>query len=547
MHFSREKSPLILNLPEGNQCHIQKQTHPYAPYVSAHWQESTLYILLGTTRVMLTLRHKNSLLEAAGAAGRMLTEHEKLPQPFAVYLVLAYLALCQNLPSPLQLDMMVRVAEPADGKIPLSNDSLSLRDIRHIVSEGFASLGQETVPLPAGLWNTARGLITTGQTLWQLRGDQAAHWGSYPSISTSLPNTAQQQRMQFAALAAVVATREQLDSLPLPTAPNARAEQVWLDYISLAAGEGTPSAELCSKGLGEVGDSALENTSDPTQRALSVEHGNALWDIAAAVLAASSDRPARYITRVLEIDIPHHLLPQLRVWDIEHLVIQVERTGMYVSVRDQTGRTMASAWWKADATSAYRTPLSFTPASWTVLHAVYSSVWHDLREEGIILDRADSLTNPTSSPQKKQRHQHAGKSSSQKRKIYLPPVRVKAKWASDSDRHTLATVTAGGHEYRRLPAGWEERERTGAELHQRDGRLPSILRRREEAAQRAIANRKLPPPPGWTYVAPFFRGGKPNEQITHTIPEVRARGLFSLVLGLQANAIQPLTMNFDER
>lgn len=540
-----EQHALLLTLPNGGQCEIRSLPRPV--YSSAFWQATTLHVVLGSIEMTLALHQRSSFAEAASLAGYALASHEIHPQPLKVYVALAYLALCQDLPSPEQLVMMEKIATVFEGKIPLSSLRVTTQEIRHGVSEELASLHQETLLFPEGLWNVARAMIATGELLWQLRGEQAAHWGSYPSVSTSIHDAAQQQRLQLALFAALVASPKRLASLPLPVSPSARIEQVWLDYISIAAGSGSPSAELRPLGLGTVGNSALENADDPKHNALTVEQGEALHAIAAAVLAASSHRPARYLTRVLEIDIPHHLIPQLRQWDIEHLLIQVEQNGMYVSARDQTGNSMSAAWWKADAASSQRTPLSFTPASWALLHPVCSSFWHDLREDGIVLERADFLTTPGTSSKITRTHRKGATASSQKRKIYLPPIRVKAHWASESDRRTLATVTAGGHDYRRLPVGWEERERDASQSSTREGHIPSILRRREEAAKRAREHGKLPPPPGWTYVAPFFRGGKPeNDLASPRIPEVRARGLFSLVLGLQANSIRPLESDFHE-
>jgi hypothetical protein len=514
----------------------------------AYWQdEATLHVLLWNQVATLLLPKRAALGESSSRAGLAIPQTGTIHEPFLLHLVLAYLAIAHHVPSPAQLQLMRAVAEPAEGKIAPSGEQLLTREIRHLVQEEFAARGQETVPLPSGLWNTARGLVVTGEQAWQLRGEQAYFWGTYPSYSPVLFDTSQRQRIQLAALAGMVATPDIYARLPIPAAPGAAPEEIWLDYISLAGGSGTPDPLLRPAGLGAFGSSPLENNPDPRWLALSRTHGHALNGIAAAVLASASIRPPRYIGRVLELDVPHQLLPELRPWGIAGLVIQVEATGLYVSVRDDAGRSMAAAWWPARTDSAERTPLSYTPASFVLLHPVMASVWHDLKADAVVLEKPDLLiggrgASSPSKPAKKRRGQAGRKKSS---KIYLPPVRVvdKAQWGSSADRRTLQTATARGHGYRPLPVGWEEREQAARDQFQLGGSMPALLRRREEANRRAAEHNYPPPPPGFTYVQPFWTGGaKPLEEAAErgSIPSVRAKGLFSLVLGLQSHGIEPL-------
>ena len=518
----------------------------------AYWQGgTTLHLVLWDRVVTLALPKRAALGEAASRAGLTLPQAGLSRPPFLLFLVLAYLALAQRLPSPAQLQLMLAVADPAEGKIDPAGEQLPARELRRLVQEEFAAMEAETVPLPTGLWNTARGLVLTGELAWQLRGELACFWGSYPSYSPQLFDRSQRQRIQLAALAGMVATPELYARLPIPAAARAAPEEVWLDFISLAGGSGRPDPFLRPAGLGSFGSSPLENNPDPKRLALSRAQGNRLSTIAAAVLADMGNRPPRYIGRVLELDLPHSLLPQLRPWGIEGLVVQIEPDGMYISVRDASGRSMAAAWWKASPASSRRTPLSYTPASWVLLHPICSSVFRDAKADGVVLEKPQLLTADQGTVQQKKsskRHKKERRGPSKPGRIYLPPVRVvdKAAWGSPADRRTLQTATAGGHGYRPLPAGWEEREQAAWLQVQQGGSLPPILRRRDEAARRAAEHDYPEPPPGFTYVAPFWRGGaKPDEGDAARaagIPSVRAKGLFSLVLGLQVHAVEPIQL-----
>ncbi len=531
---------------EGYRLEI-RQVGGTLPGPLAFWQgENLLHFLLWKRVVTIVLPRRAMLGQAAAHIGLMLAQTEAMPQPFLVYLVLAYLALTREPPAPVQLQLMRAIADPADGNIPPMSEQLATRDLRQLVLQEFADLEGETIHLPVGLWNTARGLVITGEHAWQLKGKQAQHWGSFPTYSPVLWDVPQRQRLQLAVLAGMMATPQIFARLPLPPMEGADPEEVWLDYISLAGGTGTPDRFLRPLGLGAFGTSALENNPEPHRLALSRTHGQALSSIAAAVLASASDRPARYSGRVFSLDVPHELLPQLRPWGIEGLVVQVEPGGMYVSVRDGDGRSMAAGWWEASPDSSLRTPLTYTPASWVLLHPIWASVWHDLKADAVVLHKPDLQTagQTVVRGQHKQSKQR-GQSTRPRQKIYLPPVRVvtRAQWASDAERRTLRQATAGGHGYRRLPPGWEEREQLALhQYEQHGGSMPGILRRREEAARRAQAHDYPPPPPGFTYVAPYLRGGKQPEG-TPAIPSVRAKGLFSLVLGLQVNAVEPLNMD----
>jgi hypothetical protein len=270
------------------------------------------------------------------------------------------------------------------------------------------------------------------------------------------------------------------------------------------------------------------------------------------VLAEAGDRPPRYIGRVLELDLPGHLISQLHPWGIMGLMVQVEPDGMYVSVRDGDGRSMAAAWWEANAASSQRTPVNYTPASWTLLHPIFCSIWCDLKSEGVVLEKPDSLTDGHfgSSQGASKKHKKKSSASKKRQKIYLPPVRVisKARWGTDSDRQTIERAVVGGNRYRRLPEGWQERERLAWELCKRTGIKPAILLTREAAAERAEAHGRPAPPPGFTYVAPFGREETATDESgSRSIPSVRAKGLFSLWLGLQTSSIEPLQVNLQER
>ncbi|MFV9504104.1 MAG: hypothetical protein AB4911_06005 [Oscillochloridaceae bacterium umkhey_bin13] len=92
----------------------------------------------------------------------------------------------------------------------------------------------------------------------------------------------------------------------------------------------------------------------------------------------------------------------------------------------------------------------------------------------------------------------------------------------------ISAYSLAGHGYRRLPAGWHERQ------DKRD-----FQRRQDAAAERAQAHGLDAPPPGYTYVVPFQRAVVASSD-TMEAPQpqarrVQARGLFTLMLGLRRN------------
>lgn len=103
----------------------------------------------------------------------------------------------------------------------------------------------------------------------------------------------------------------------------------------------------------------------------------------------------------------------------------------------------------------------------------------------------------------------------------LPPRVPTASWADAADRAALLTARAAGNAYRRLPAGWEERQQ-----------VAGFARRQGAAAARAAAHGMPVPPTGFTFVRPFVRGAGAADATPAPIPLVRAQGLFALLLGL---------------
>lgn len=517
-------------LEDGSLLEVQRSSGSGGE-MAAYWlNERAVRILMGEHALLLTLRKRSLLASAAAYAGRELTPLDPLVSPFALHLVLAFIAAKHALPTRKQLELMSALAREGGAAIPRAGPVLPGQQVRAIVRDGFAAM-RESIPLPSGLWNTARGLVAMGEMAWQLQGEQAAHWGSYPSDTTPSQPT-WLQRMQLAALAGLTATPDVLQHLPLSPAAAATPEEVWVDYVSLAAGPGRPLTHLRPLGLGAFGQSPIENNADLRRLALSVEHGKALAEVAASLLQ-SVERPVpRYAGRVLSLDIPRHLLPQLEPWLIDTFLVQVEATGMYISVRDKSGRSMAAAWWRAATTSTERVPLSFTPASWVLLSPICASIWRDLCAEAITVHKPDLDTSGSGAAERSTPPKPRPEGKRKQSKIYLPPVRVErveqVQWGSASDREAIRNAVTGWSGYRRLPTGWQDRRERA-----------DFQRRQQLAAQRAAFYGHPAPPTGFTYVQPPHMG-QVTALSSETIPQVRAKGLFSLVLGLQSNAITPL-------
>lgn len=160
----------------------------------------------------------------------------------------------------------------------------------------------------------------------------------------------------------------------------------------------------------------------------------------------------------------------------------------------------------------------------------HGPLWHDLCADVVQVApevREDLSEVAEAATERPPTRRSRGDRAPRRRSVTLPATQratqqaTRATWADAADRAALAQARSMGNDYRRLPAGWQDR------VGQRDFR-----RRQEEAAARAAAARRAAPPPGFTFVREFVRGaGTPA--LASEVPVVRSRGLFAVLLAIQ--------------
>lgn len=177
--------PPVRTFPLGEQGRLEvRQARSMRGPFSVWQNETTCSIFLWKHIVTLFLPKRTMLGDAASRAGVALSNEVSVLSPFLLSLVLAHIAVLQDLPSPEQLQLMRLLSDAAEGHPVGSSAPLSMQVVRQVVQEGFAA-EQETIPLPEGLWNIARGLVLTGVMAWRLSRERAAHWGRFPVICRS--------------------------------------------------------------------------------------------------------------------------------------------------------------------------------------------------------------------------------------------------------------------------------------------------------------------------------------------------------------------------
>jgi hypothetical protein len=539
--MKRSKQTEVLS--NGTVLEIERHTLP-SPAFGGRWEGKHRFRLFANRHVLtLSLRHPEQIFESAALAGAALQAQSPDSQ-FALALLLAFISVKRDLP---EKDDAVRISEIcAFLAAPAARDPRVLddEDIRALARQSFVLRESEDLPpAPAGVWNAARYLLCCGEQAWQLRGEQARFWGSFPAWDApgSEAERIRQQRGLLAKVAALGLTRQQRAALPLPVAPAAVLEFAWWDWIALAAGPTSPQRTLRPGwGLGEFRGSKLEASLNPYYLALSVEHSRSLETLARTLLVKPERPYPRYIGRVLALGLPLRLLPRLRGWGIDRLLVQVEAHGLYLSTLDRAGGCIGAAWWEPDPTPHVRVPSCFPAAAWMVLHAVCAALWRDLCANAIVVGpRPSPLTSgaPTGD-------RGGGKKRRKKRpggRISLPPVRSaparaeEATWAEGDDQERIERTARTANWYRLLPGGWEQREAK-----------PDFQRRRAQAIARARAALQPDPPPGFTFVHRLTEEERLARLPDESPPIVRARGLLALSLVLQEQAIEFATREEEQ-
>ena len=165
------------------------------------------------------------------------------------------------------------------------------------------------------------------------------------------------------------------------------------------------------------------------------------------------------------------------------------------------------------------TPLTFPAAAWGLLHPLLAGLWRNLCADAIPV--AD-VPQPAAGLPRTGSGKPAG-SAGRARPIRLPPPRQSAYTvgADTTDRAALLAARRMGQDYRRLPRGWEARQRQ-----------PDFQHRRTAAIGRAGAHHCPAPPPGFTFVRPFVRGTGAPAAGDAPPQAVHAPGLCAVLLGL---------------
>ena len=297
--------------------------------------------------------------------------------------------------------------------------------------------------------------------------------------------------------------------------------------MALVAGPHQVQRALRPGGLGEYCGSVLETHADPRTLALTVAHTQALKTVTQALLL-SRERPyPRYLGRLLDVQLPLRLLPLLRRWGIERLLVQVEATGLQATVLNRAGGCIGASWWEASRSAYQRCPMNFPAAAWLLLHAILAAFWWDACANVIeVGPKPPTMTDGTAEVKR-------GRNKKKKRtpRLYLPPVRVvpleKASWSDSGDQERIQRAAQTAHWYRLLPAGWEERAAKA-----------DFQRRRALAIERARSALQPDPPPGFTFVHRLTEEERLALATGKPATPVLARGLLALSLVLQEQAIE---------
>lgn len=503
-------------------------------FLEISWVGNTTLILSTfESALTLSLKQRQHFPETARLAGGTIPD-----LPLATALALAFIAHSHQLPSRTQVGILGKLAVEIEARVDFdaSVPQLSASQVTEAVRQACAARTEAVSP-PAGVWNAARFLIGLGKALWELRGAEAAWWGSVPAYGDADDPFA--TRAQLSVLASLLLSEEQRKGIPYPLG-NPPTTDSWLEWIVLAAGPNKPSPLVRAPSRGGEAYNLIRSEEVPDELQLSPRHAHQLHQLAVQLVRSALRPTPRYLGRVVRVEIPSDLLPRLAQWHIDSILVQIEHGGLYVSLFDQKKLGAASAWWSIDLPSdpnLLRVPATFPASLMILLSAVLAALWHDLCAESIVLPPPDELqgdapsSQPTPLPGTKQGKKKHGKPA--QRYISLPPVKrapQTVQWADAVDREALRHATRGGHGYRPLPTGWEERQ------ERRD-----FQERQREAALRAQKYLYPPPPLGFTYVKPFVRGASlgeiSEEEGAQPLPKVRSRGLFSLILGLQESVM----------
>ena len=516
-------------LDNGTSLELVRHARADVAIFGVRWldgQGRSLAFFADRCELTLRLAASHQAFESAAQAGSAI-ERLYPAAPFALYLLLAFVAYRRDLPDREDARRISEVA--AFVKAQPTAGEISDEELRQHAPLAFDPGGGEFIELfPAGRWNLARFLLHCGEHAWRLRGQQAWFWGSFPTgVTLEYEEEAKLQRGILAKQAALVLSPMVRGQLSIPLADPLQPEFAWWDWMVLVAGPHTPQRAMRPGGLGEFHGSVLETNLDPYKLALSVEHALALKTVAATLLLERERPYPRYIGRLLDVRLPLRLLPLLRSYGIERLLVVVEATGLYASVLDKAEGCIGAAWWEAAPAAEGRCPMNFPAAAWTLLYAVLAAFWKDACANVIVVGPRPPTTTGGAA-EAKQAHKRKKK---RKRRLYLPPVRTlpaePASWSDRDDQEHIQRAAQTAHWYRLLPVGWPERAAKA-----------DFQRRRALAIQRARSALQPDPPPGFTFVHRLTEEERLGQAAGKPATTVVARGLLALSLVLQEQAIE---------
>ncbi len=516
---------VTLVLDNGTQIELAHHAFGTASF-GVRWQGATsLAFFAGPFVLTLRLHTRQQVFESAALAGPAI-ERCSAAAPFALCLFLAYVAHKRDLPdrdNARRISEVAIFANPGPGVRPMTDEEL-----RQNAAQAFKPHGSEFLQLaPPGKWNLARFLLHCGDRSWELQGQEAWFWGSFPTgQGVEQEEELKLQRAILSKLAALTFTPKTRSQLSIPLAASPHLEFAWWDWMALLAGPHKPLRALRLGGLGEFRGSVLETNVDPYNLALSVEHTRALKTVAYTLLLERERPYPRYLGRLLDVHLPLRLLPLVRRWGIERLLVQVEATGFYASVLDRVGGCIGAAWWEASHSTQERCPMNFPAAAWLLLHAILAAFWKDACSNVIeVGSKPSTMIRSTveAKPARKKKKKRQGR-------LYLPPIRAvpleTITWAGRGDQERIERAVQTAHWYRLLPAGWEGR------AGQAD-----FQRRRALAIERARSALQPDPLPGFTFVHRPTEEERLAQAEGKPATPVLARGLLALSLVLQEEAI----------
>jgi hypothetical protein len=347
-------------LDNGTQLELTRDSLKSPAPFGVLWQgEHSLVLYALDHTLTLTLRDRRQAYASAAMAGAALEQHA-CAVPVALYLLLAYVARTQTLPEMGVTERILAVAsflDPQPATLQLTEAEIRER--------AALALGQHEneflLPEVEGSWNLARFLLRCGELAWQLCGERAWFWGSYPmGVTWEQSDQAKSMRGWFSKLAAIMFSPKMGRYLSMPLCACPVLEFAWWDQMALSTGRGRPDCALRpGGGLGEYHGSVFEANPDPYYLGLTLAHAQALQAVASALLCERERPYPRYMGRVLEVRLPLQLFPRLQKWGIERLLVQVEATGLYISVLDEHGSCIGASWWEASSLSDERCPMNF--------------------------------------------------------------------------------------------------------------------------------------------------------------------------------------------